>query len=94
MKEKILTAISAVMVLVPWTIFPLRTNDWALESPTAEIIIISYAAFMIASGIFSLLAYKKGNVKNNVMKFTIMINIVYAVAAIALMGMMAYQNLG
>lgn len=94
MKEKILTAISAVMVLVPWTIFPLRTNDWALESPTAEIIIISYAAFMIASGIFSLLVYKKGNVKNNVMKVTMMINIVYAVAAIALMGMMAYQNLG
>lgn len=94
MKEKILTAISAVMVLVPWTIFPLRTNDWALESPTAEIIIVSYAAFMIASGIFSLLAYKKGNAKNNVMKVTMMINIVYAVAAIALMGMMVFQNLG
>ncbi|MBS6628688.1 MAG: hypothetical protein KH282_06380 [Clostridiales bacterium] len=94
MKDKILTAVSAVMVLVPWTIFPLRQNDWALESPTAEIMIVSYAVFMIASGIFSILAYKKGNVQNNVMKVTMMINSIYAVAAVALLGIMAFQNLG
>ncbi len=39
MKNKILTAISAIMVFVPWTIFLLRMNDWALQSPTAEIMI-------------------------------------------------------
>lgn len=55
MKNKILTAVSVIMMFVPWTILPLRTFDWALESPAAEIIIYSYAAFMIFSGIFSIL---------------------------------------
>lgn len=27
MKDKILTAVSALMILVPWTIFPLRSFD-------------------------------------------------------------------
>ena len=45
MKNKILTAISTIMLFVPWTILPLRTFDWALESPTAEIMIYSYAAY-------------------------------------------------
>ena len=52
MKNKILTAISAIMVFVPWTIFPLRMNDWALQSPTAEIMIGCYMDFMVLSGIF------------------------------------------
>ena len=47
MKNKILTAISTIMLFVPWTILPLRTFDWALESPVAEIMISCYAAFMI-----------------------------------------------
>lgn len=47
MKNKILTAISTIMLFVPWTILPLRTFDWALESPVAEIMVYSYAAFMI-----------------------------------------------
>ena len=35
MKNKVLTAISTVMVFVPWTIFLFRMHDWALQSPTA-----------------------------------------------------------
>ena len=65
MKEKILTAVSTLMLFIPWTILPLRTFDWALESPAAEIIIYSYAAFMIFSGIFTLLSYTTAGVKNN-----------------------------
>lgn len=64
MKNKVLTAISTIMLFIPWTILPLRRFDWALESPTAEIIIFSYAAFMIFSGIFSILTYIKGKVKS------------------------------
>ena len=64
MKNKILTAISTIMLFVPWTILPLRTFDWALESPVAEIMVYSYAAFMIFSGIFSILSYTKGKVKS------------------------------
>ena len=68
MKNKILTAISTIMLFVPWTILPLRSFDWALESPAAEIMIYSYAAFMIFSGIFSILAYTKGKVKSKLMQ--------------------------
>ena len=39
MKNKICTAIATLMLFIPWTILPLRTFDWALESPAAEIII-------------------------------------------------------
>ena len=39
MKNKILTAISTIMLFIPWTILPLRTFDWALESPVAEIMV-------------------------------------------------------
>ena len=65
MKNKILTAISTIMLFVPWTILPLRTFDWALESPVAEIMIYSYAAFMIFSGIFfhSCLYQRQGEIK-------------------------------
>ena len=68
MKGKKYTAIATVMLLIPWTILPLRTFDWALKSPVAEIMIYSYAAFMIFSGIFSILAYVKGNAKNKWMQ--------------------------
>ena len=60
MKNKILTAISTIMLFVPWTILPLRTFDWALESPVAEIMVYSYAAFMIqASFPFSAIPKEK-----------------------------------
>ena len=65
MKEKILTAVSTLMIFIPWTILPLRTFNWALESPAAEIIVYSYAAFMVFSGIFTLLSYTTAGVKNN-----------------------------
>lgn len=57
MKNKILTLISTIMLFVPWTILPLRTFEWALQSPTAEIMISCYAAFMIFSGIFTVISY-------------------------------------
>lgn len=85
MKNKISTAVSAVMLFVPWTILPLRSFDWALASPTAEIIIYSYAAFMIFSGVFSILAYTKGNVKSKLMQVCVAINSIYAVGAIAIL---------
>ena len=87
MKEKILTAVSTLMIFIPWTILPLRTFDWALESPAAEIIIYSYAAFMIFSGIFTLLSYTTAGVKNNLMKICLVITLMYAVGAVAIIGM-------
>lgn len=87
MKNKILTAISTIMLFIPWTILPLRSFDWALKSPAAEIMILSYAAFMIFSGIFSILAYTKGKVKSKLMQVCVAINSIYAVGAIAIIAM-------
>ena len=88
MKNKILTAVSAVMLLVPWTILPLRTFDWALESPAAEIMIACYSAFMIFSGIFTIISYVKAKAQNNLMKVCLIVNSLYAVAGVVFLGMM------
>lgn len=93
MKDKLCTAISAIMLFVPWTILPLRTFDWALESPAAEIIIYSYAAFMIFSGIFSVAVYAAGKVKNKWMQVCMAINCIYAVGAVGIVVMIVYGSL-
>lgn len=93
MKKKILTIISTVMVFVPWTILLLRTNEWALESPTAEIMITSYAIFMIISGLFTIFSYTKGKAQNNLMKISLVVNSLYAVVGVVIIGMMVIPNM-
>ena len=88
MKNKILTAVSAIMLFIPWTILPLRTFDWALESPVAEIMISCYAAFMIFSGVFTIISYVKAKAQNNLMKVCLIVNSLYAVAGVVFLGMM------
>lgn len=88
MKNKILTAVSTIMLFVPWTILPLRTFDWALESPVAEIMIACYAAFMVFSGVFTIISYVKAKAQNNLMKVCLIVNSLYAVAGIVFLGMM------
>lgn len=85
MKKQICTAISTVTLFIPWTLLFLRTFDWALESPMAQILIYGYAAFMILSGIFAIFAYTKGNVKSKWMQVCTVINGIYAVGAIAIL---------
>ena len=93
MKNKILTAVSAIMLFIPWTILPLRTFDWALESPVAEIMISCYAAIMIFSGIFTGLSYAKAKVQNNFMKVCLIINGLYAVGGVAVFGMIVLPKI-
>ncbi len=93
MKNKILTAISTIMLFIPWTILPLRTFDWALESPAAEIMIACYAAFMIFSGVFTIISYVRAKAGNNLMKVCLIINSLYAVAGIGFLGMMIIQKI-
>lgn len=88
MKHKIITAVSTVMLLIPWTILPMRSYHWALESPAAEIMISCYAAFMIFSGIFTILAYTRWNVKGIWMQVCTVINSIYAIGGIAAFFMM------
>lgn len=93
MKHKILTAISILMIFIPWTILPIRTFPWALESPVAEIMISCYAAFMIFSGIFTLVSYIGGKVRNTLMKTCLIINGIYAVFGVVVFGLMLLTQL-
>lgn len=83
MKSKVFHFISTIMLFVPWTIFLLRTNAWALRSPVAEISISCYAAFMIFSGIFTIWGYAKKQVRDLWMQICCVINGLYAVVGIA-----------
>ena len=89
MKNKILAAMNTLILFVPWTILPLRSFDWALESPVAEIMIFCYAAFMILGGVFTTLSYVKAKVQNNLMKVCLIVNGLYAVGGIVALAMMA-----
>ncbi len=82
MKNKILTAVSTIMMFVPWTILPVREFEWALKSPVAEIMIACYAAFMIFSGVFTIVSYGREKARNNLMKVCLIVNSLYAVAGI------------
>lgn len=88
MKHKILTTISTLMIFIPWSILPLRNFEWALKLPAAEIMITCCAAFMIFSGIFTILAYCKGKVHNVIMKICLVINTIYALCGLVALGMM------
>lgn len=81
MKNKICNTVATILLFLPWLIFPLRMFDWALESPVAEIMIYSDAALMICSGIFSLLAYTVGGVKNRWMQICLVVHLIYMVTA-------------
>lgn len=93
MKNKILTAVSTIMLFVPWTILPLRTFDWALELPAAEIMIACYAIFMVFSGIFTIISYIIAKAQNNLMKVCLIVNSLYAVAGVVFLGMMIKSKL-
>lgn len=93
MKEKSLTIVSTVLLFVPWTLLPLRSFDWALESPVAEIMISCYAVLMILGGAFTIFSYVRAKVQNNWMKVCLVIHCLYAVGGACALVMMAMQNL-
>lgn len=91
MKNKFLTAVSSIMLFIPWTILPLRTNfQWALDY--AHIMIPCYAVFMIFSGLFTIFAYVIAKAQNNLMKACLIINSLYAVFGVAALGMMIFSR--
>ncbi len=91
MKNKILTAICTIMMFIPWTILPLRSNfQWALDY--AHIMIPCYAAFMILSAIFTIISYAKAKAQNTLMKVCLVVNSAYGVFALAAIAMMIAQK--
>ena len=91
MKNKVLTAICTIMMLVPWTILPLRINfQWALDY--AHIMIPCYAAFMIFSAIFTIISYANAKVQSNLMKVCLVVNSMYGIFGIVVIVMMIAQK--
>ena len=84
MKNKLPTAVSGIMVLIPWAVLLLRTQDWALQSPTAEIMIGCTIALMVFGGIFTSFCYARGGIKNRAMQVLMVINDLYAFAGLVL----------
>ena len=81
------------MLFVPWTILILRENEWALQSPTAEIMILCYSAFMVFSGVFTIVSYAKARVQNSLMKICLIVNSLYAAVGIGALVMMVLPKI-
>jgi hypothetical protein len=82
-KNKIITGLCILMLFIPWTLIALRSNEWALKSPTAEILIGSYSAFMVFCGIFTIVNFVKNEIQNPLMKICLLINGMYGVVGAA-----------
>ena len=80
------------MLLPPFVLLFLRRWEWALESPVAEIMIYSCTAIMLLSGVFTALAYRSG-VKNRWMQVLLVVETLYAVLAVAILGLIAADML-
>lgn len=87
-KQKAVTVLCVALLFLPWTILPLRSFSWALESPVAEVMIAGYALFMIGSGVFAAAVYWKGGVRNGWMKICLVVDGMYAAAGVAALAMM------
>lgn len=94
MKEKCITFISFLFLLLPWTIFPLRTNAWALETPAAQIIICIYLVAMLLGAVFSIFCYVRGLSRSRLMQVFAAVNGIYGFGAVCLGGMMIWTAVG
>lgn len=92
MKNKLCTAVSTILLLPPFVLLFLRRWEWALESPVAEIMIYSCTTIMLLSGVFTALAYRSG-VKNRWMQVLLVVETLYAVLAVAILGLIAADML-
>ena len=86
--EYVWTGISLILVFIPWTLFILRQNEWALQSPVGELLIGGYAVEMSLGGVYSIAGYVKKGVKNKLMQVCTMINGLYAAGGGAALVMM------
>ncbi|MDN6731802.1 MAG: hypothetical protein L0L58_10745 [Tetragenococcus koreensis] len=91
MKDKLINIIDSLVVLIPWTILPIRMFDWALKSPNAENIILGYAIFMIIGGVFTILTYPRVDEKSNLLKIYLVVNSFYLCFGLFAAGMVLFQ---
>lgn len=86
MNKKItpLSVINFIMIFIPWTILPIRQNQWALKSPVAETTIAIYSVFIMVSLVFSLLLYAKKKQRDALSSIALIVNCLYATGVIGI----------
>ena len=78
--EKITPASVAAFLLafVPWTILLVRTQEWALKSPAAEITIGIYSVEIMLAFLYCLILYTKKRHKDVLASIGLVANGLYA----------------
>ena len=86
--EKNNTCISSRILLafVPWTILLVRTQEWALKSPAAEITIGIYSVEIMLAFLYCLILYTKKRHKDVLASIGLVANGLYAVGILGLIG--------
>ena len=86
--EKDNTCISscAFTGLWPWTILLVRTHEWALKSPAAEITIGIYSVEIILAFLYCLILYTKKNHKDAMTSIGLVVNGLYAAGVLGIVG--------
>lgn len=78
--------VAFLLAFVPWTILLIRTQEWALKSPAAEITIGIYSVEIILAFLYCLILYTKKNHKDVLASIGLVANGLYAAGVIGLMG--------
>ncbi len=92
MKEKICSALAALLSLLPWGLLLVRRYPWALESPAAELLIGGTAVLMILLGVFTALCCIKGKMRGILIRFCFAVDLLYAAFGAAVLLMMLSQK--
>ena len=79
-----LSVFNFILILVPWTILILRQYDFALQSPTAEIIIAAYCVFIAAAFTFSVTMYAKKKMRDVLSSIALVVNSIYLAGVVGL----------
>ncbi len=92
LKNRVLIVICTMMLFIPWTLLPLRIwFRWAAEH--TDVMIPCYAAFMIFSGIFTILSYFQANAQSKLMRVCLVVNSLYASMGVAVLGLIIYPEI-
>ena len=80
------SVVALLLAFVPWTILLVRTHEWALKSPAAEITIGIYSVEIILAFLYCLILYTKKNHKDAMTSIGLVVNGLYAAGVLGIVG--------
>lgn len=88
MKTKVLTSVCTVMMLLPAAIFPLRPIFERYAAAAAPVC----AVIFILCGIFTACVFFKSDMKSDLLRLCLIVNVMYAVFAFVLLVMILAER--